>query len=244
MPEINLPETPAASWRDYWNKDEFWSSSKIWEINNRFFYKKLKAIPNLRLDGNILDIGCGAGYLAELLAPDAMAVTAADTSARFVEMTRLRSARYSNVHAVQLGENYTDLSGLGKFSLILSHSVVQYYKDFSEVAALIRSACAAAEPGAKILVADFPLKRSFLGKIWDAAGSIFNSVKDGYFAELLRIGFKAGRTPYAFFSRRQPSLEFSLEEIERLARGCEFKTTILRSSLSIYANRPSLLIEL
>lgn len=245
MPENNLLTAPRPSpWLDYWERDELWSRSRLWEINSRIFFERVLKLIHIHPQDKILDIGCGSGYLEALLAPRVASITAVDTSEKFVRQTGERCGALTNVSVCKLGKDYTDLSGLGKFSVILCHSVVQYYRDFSEVETLIRSAMSVAMPEARILIADLPLKRNFFEKVWDGICSLSGAFRGGFAAEMIRMAGQARKgTDYASFAGRHSCLEFSIRDLKRMIAKLGLNAEIVRTSLSIYANRPSLLIQ-
>ena len=234
------------SWIEYWNHDDFWCSSKMWKINMNLFLQRTEPVVKFRKDDTILNIGCGPGSLEMRLAEKVGSIVALDTSERFVKMCRQNCKIYSNVSAHVLGENYTDLSLCDKsFSLFLCVSVVQYYKDMAEIEKLIRSAQKIAVPGARMLIADLPLKRNFAGFVWDAIGCFLMSAKEGYTIELLRTAYKkyCTKSEYNSFNRAENLLFFTIKDIIALIERMGLKVTVIKHSLSVYANRPSILIS-
>jgi len=130
-------------------------------------------------------------------------------------------------------------------ALVFCLSVVQYYRDKTEVEALIRSTRKVALPGARMLIADLPLKRGLPGFCWDDGCSLLLSLREGYFGSLLRTTVKGWRKFYDYrtFCKKTPPLLFSREEIKGLVRRMNLNAQIITNGLSIHANRPSLLIR-
>ena len=234
-------------WIGYWEQDTFWSGSRLWKIHADLFLRKAAPILNLQSTDAVLDIGCGPGYLARRIAPRVASVCAVDTSERFVQMCRENCWEIPHVEAMLLGRNYTDLSIFGRrFSLFLCASVVQYYRDVAEVEALIRSAAAGALPGARMLIADLPLRRgSLLGRVWDGCGSLLIGIQEGYAPELFRSLWipAEGRAFYGSFRKKVRELTFSIPELKELIQRMKLDAVIIRRGLSLCANRPSLLIR-
>jgi 2-polyprenyl-3-methyl-5-hydroxy-6-metoxy-1,4-benzoquinol methylase len=212
------------------------------------FLHQAEEIIGFDQNDTVLNVGCGNGYLETLLAPRVNTMLAVDTSERFVQMCRNNCKMHSNVSAEILNkENYTDVAIFGRsFSLILCVSVVQYYRDISEVESLIRSAKKTAKPGAKMLVADPPLKRNLPGFLWDAFCSLMMSIQEGYSTALLSAAYANyfHRAKYRFFGNESRVLSFTIREVESLVERMGLNAKIIRRSLSIYANRPSILIDL
>ncbi len=233
-------------WIEYWNRDDFWGHLNLWELNARVFLRRAENLLELKQDDAVLDIGSGPGELALALAGKVQSVLAVDAAPQFVEATRARCRNVPNVEAVAPGADYTDLTVFGRrFSLFLCISVVQYYDDVGEVEALIRSAQKVSRPGGRMLIADLNLKRSRMGFVYDAAGSMLTGLREGYAPALLRM---AGHRWCAASAYRRAGaanrlLEFDLNEIEALVGRMGLNAKIVRRSVSIYANRPSLLIH-
>jgi len=235
------------NWIDYWNHDAFWRDSPLWEINSRIFFEKAKQVLDFRGSDCVLNIGCGSGYTEFFLAPLVQRVHAVDVADQFLDMCSERCKDYQNVTVGPLKkEDYTNLEHLqGPFSVILCVSVVQYYKNVEEVEALISSARKVAAPGAKMLIADLPLKRNSFGFLWDALCSLVLSFKGGYSLVLLKVAFKrwAQKTSYRDFYSKTKQLYFSRRQLETLIERMGLQAEILQEDFSVYANRLRLLIQ-
>jgi len=243
-PRINKSE----NWIEYWNEDDFWYSSKLWKVNVEMFRHRAEKITGFGKNDAILNVGCGPGYLEALLAPRVKSILAVDTSEHYIEMCRENCRMHPNVSADILNKNnYTDLTIFNQsFSLILCVSVVQYYKSMDEVESLIRSAKKIAKPGARMLIADLPLKRGLPGFMWDAFGSLMMSIKEGYLPSLLYAAYAKyfRKAKYGSFSNESNVLSFTIRDVKSLIERMGLNAAIIRHSLSIYANRPSILIDL
>lgn len=233
-------------WAGYWDRDDFWRDAEIWRVNAVRFLRETRKLLEFGAADTVLDIGCGPGHLEAILSPLVREIVAADVAAQFVALCRQRCAGLGNVHAALLGPDYTDLTALGRdFSRILCVSVVQYYRNIGEVEALIESARRVARPGAVMLIADLPLGRGPAGFAWDAWCSALQGVREGYGRALLRTAVArwAGDSRYTRFSREHPGLSFTIGELTSLIGRLGLEASLLRRSLSIHANRPSLLIR-
>lgn len=233
-------------WIDYWNQDEFWDGVNLWQLNAEVFLRRARPVIGWTQADVVLDIGSGPGVLARELAKEVKSVVAVDAAPRFVEMAKANFRGVPNASAETLGAEYTDLSHLNeRFSLMLCISVVQYYKCVEEIEALIRSAEKVSLPGGRLLIADLNLKRGSIGFAWDAFCSFAQASLEGYAPKLAKMAWKRWITPcpYRHVGETTPLIEFSLEEIEALIRRLGLNATILKKSMSIYANRPSLLVQ-
>ena len=240
-------DNPHETWIQYWEKDDFWKDSTLWKINADLFLRRADKIVGFRKSDAVLNIGCGPGYLEPLLAPRVKQLDSVDTAQQFVRLCGKNCSNHPNVTVALLGHDYTDLTFLSRsYSLILCISVVQYYRDITEVEALITSARSVALPGARMLIADLPLKRRFIGFTWDSLCSCLLSLREGYTKHLLCtvLTRSVQRSLYQSFRSRTNELHFDIPLLESLIRRMGLKANIVRKNLSVYANRPSLLIQL
>lgn len=235
------------NWIDYWSEDDFWRDSHLWEINSRLFFKRVSRIIEFKKSDCVLDIGCGPGYADAFLAPLVKSVHAVDVAKQFVDICSKRCKNYNNVSVGHLRkDDYTNLEGLGgMFSVILCVSVVQCYRNVGEIESLISSAKKIASPGAQMLIADLPLERERLGFIWDAFCSYLLSIREGYSQILLRTAFERWflGTRYKDFYDKAEQLYFTTGKLESLISRLNLNAKVIRKDLSVYANRPSLLIQ-
>lgn len=233
------------NWIDYWSQDDFWKDSRLWERNSELFFRYANLMVEFKKDDSVLNIGCGSGYLEPLLAPLVKSIQAVDVVEQFVNLCKKRCSNFDNVEVTLLGDDYTDLSVCRRlFSVILCVSVVQYYRDMSEVEALINSARKVASPGGRMLIADLPLKRGKVGFIWDGLCSFFLSVRERYTWLLIQTFFDRWirRSYYKLFYDQTEQLYFTIKELEALVQRMGLRAQIIRKNFSVYANRPSLLI--
>ncbi len=233
------------SWIEYWRQDEFWADNPLWMKNADFFMKLYPDVFNLGRQDTVLNIGCGAGYLDFLLASRVKELCAIDVSSKFIELTKKRCALMKNVRTAMLGENYTDLSQYGNFSVFLCNSVVQYYQNYQELESLILSARACALPGARMLITDLPQPDNLMEWMGNVSASVGKALRYGYLGEILRTGFSCFLAPNAYsdFSSKARTLVFNRSGLEKLVRGLGLHAQVLPESFSVSAKRLSLLIE-
>ena len=234
-------------WIDYWSEDDFWRDSQLWEINSKLFFKRVSQIIKFKKSDSVLDIGCGPGYVEALLAPLVKRVCAVDVAKQFIDICAKRCSSFNNVKLGLLRkDDYTNLEELGgSFSVILCVSVVQHYRNFKEIEALISSVRKIASSGALMLIADLPLERGMLGFIWDAFCSFLLSVRGGYSQILLCTAYYRWfrLTRYKTFCKETGQLYFTSSKIKSLISKLNLNARVIRGGFSVYANRLSLLIQ-
>ncbi len=233
------------NWIEYWNEDELWTYSKLWEVNAKLFIKKADPYISFSKEDTVLDIGCGSGFIAHALSPRVKTVVAADTSTRNLRLCELRCKDTANVVTAEIPSDYTQIHSLGKFSLFLCNSVVQYYQRPQQLEQLIASAQLAALPQARMLISDIPIHRHFLQKGWDAAASLTQSFWEGYGVEYLSMAKNliCSNSIYKDFSKNHSILFYDATFLETLPQRLQLKGKLIRKSLSLCAHRPSLLIQ-
>jgi SAM-dependent methyltransferase len=234
------------TWQDYWQADRFWRDCTLWEVNAELFLAVAREIVGFGPEDRVLNVGCGAGHLERRLAPSVREILAVDTAEQFVDLCRERCRGQANVTVSRLGSDYTDLTQLGRsFTRVLLVSVVQYYRDLAELEALIRSARQVASPGGRILIADLPLRRGLLRFARDGVDSFWQSLRHGYAVPLLQTAARRWlwRSSYSSFTGQRPELRFTSCQLRELARRLGPAARIIDRSMSVYANRPSLLIQ-
>lgn len=235
----------ASPWKDYWDQDEFWSGSDIWDLNTRVFLKNMA--PKLRLspEDAVLNIGCGIGSLEEVLAPQVQQILSIDTSPRFAFLCAQKTLALENVAVKVLGEDYPSLEDIDqKFSLFLCISVIQYFRNDQEIKDLLRSCSKLALPGARLLLGDLHIEKSFGSQVFDLFRIVFSSLKEGYFLSLLRITarfFKYGGT-YQKFRSENPELSLNREKLFEMIEELGLQASWIEEAVSIHQGRPSLLV--
>lgn len=243
---LQQTETASLKWNDYWAADSFWAGSKLWQINARLFFEGVKSFLPLSSKDVVLDIGCGPGDAARLLAPQVKKVIAADRSPRMIELAAKNFETLPNAEAQLLAGNLQDILRTEKPTVILCVSVLQYFESHAAIEDWIENIRAAAQPGSKLLLADLPLERTFFGTFWDSIASIVQSIRGGYFPEYFKTSLQLmdPRNPYRHFSSQNTTLSFSESWIQALTVKLNLQAVILKKSLSLCAHRPSLLIQL
>lgn len=245
QPSVSTDCAPR-TWVDCWSNDDFWKYAPILKVNAELFLRRASRLGMFHRNDTVLNVGCGPGHLEVPLSPCVKDILSVDVPAEIVELCRRNCRECTNVAVATLGRDYTDLRVFGRrFSLILCVSVVQYYQSITEVESLIASAKAVAIPGARLLIADLPRKRGLPGFLWDGFCSVALAAREGYLALLLRTAFTlvARHLGNKGFQPKNPELSFSRRDLESLIRRTGSNGVVLDRNLSIYANRPSLLIE-
>lgn len=235
------------SWCEFWEAEKFWTYPEIFKINAEILYTRTCELLELSKEDKILDIGCGPGFYEKLVSKDVKSILAVDTSESFLKVCEETNKNYANVQTHKLNANYTDLSFVGdeRFSVFLSISVIQYYSSCEEVEALIRAAQSVALPGAKMLIADVPVKRAWWEKIVDLVQTFLLSLRGGYFLKLFGQVLKEWPAilNYRSQAKKTNHLNVSRTSLKELAQKMGLKAEFLDQNFSICANRLNILIH-
>jgi len=229
------------NWIAFWNEETIFTDAD-WRKNMEIFVRATSPIIKYNSDDIILDIGCGPGYLASSLKHRIKEIHCLETSERYLEICKKKFEQNQNVFLYKLdNENYTDLSFLGnrKFSVIICLSVIQYYKNISQVENLIEQASRIARPGAKFLIADIQVST---GTFSDVCGILKTGLKEKFLREALLFLLRARTSRYHKIRSSQGLLILPLEKLNEMIVKLHLDAQILHTQLTVNENRKHLLI--
>lgn len=236
-----MAETPATNWIDFWESQELFDE-RFLRKNLELFVERTESLLGYGRHQIVLDIGCGPGYLADLLQHRVKALCGVDTSLRDIAACRRRLGAVDNLRFEHVDHRSYRLpfpfAGEG-YDLIVCQSVAQYLFDFTEVERLIRAAAEVAAPGAKLLISDLPRSQRVA---LDVASQLWYGSTRGFLKEVLR-GFVAARFSDYRRLRRSPGvLTFPRWRLEGLAKRLGLDATIVERNLTVNASRQHLLV--
>lgn len=230
-------------WIEWWNSENIVTNT-IWHDNMKIFITRSHPLLHYDPQDIVLDIGSGPGYLAVFLKDRVKEIHCLDTSQRYLDICKDRFAGCNNVLTYKLDEdNYTDLSFLKdkRFSVIISQSVIQYYRNMTEVETLIHEVRKIASPGARFLISDIPIVTSVL---WQVYGLLNGAFKEKRLFEISRMLLQAVVTAKhrkAYLS--SGLLTFSEKKLDGLIDKLHLNGVLLNTRLSVNENRRHLLIR-
>jgi len=239
------PETPsggaAASWAAWWDGEAFLDDD-AWRRDAEAFVQATAPIVGYGPDDDVLDVGCGPGFVLEALAGRVRSAVGADVAPRLLALARQRLASREGVELVALDPSSpADLSPLGsrRFSVVLCNSVVQYLRDASEAEALLRSIAGVARRGARVLVSDLVVGRA--GRWADALGLVRGAWRRGRLLEAWRRIAAMRRSTYAATRARLGLVAVDPCRLADVARSLGAEAEVLDAPLTMLANRRHLL---
>ena len=231
------------NWLSYWNEKNIWLESELLKKNAEIFYQKTSDIFNYNKKHVVLDIGCGAGDLANKISSKVSEIYCLDTSQESINICKNKISKRENVKILKLNNNYTNLSFLEntKFSIIIANSIVEYYRSQVEIIDLVKSVKKIAMKDARFLISDIVVTSD---KIKKYPKLIYNSISNGYFVSLMKMGLKLiVDEKYSNIQKNQPIL---IVNIDKLIEDLSFfvkNITIVNEILTVNPDRKHLLVQ-
>jgi ubiquinone/menaquinone biosynthesis C-methylase UbiE len=235
-------KTRPESWIDFWKSEET-TSEAMSRLNMEIFLQSTEPIMHYNYEDVVLDIGCGLGYFPALMKGKVREIHCLDISDKYLDICRKRFDQYENVHFYKLAaENYTDLSVVKtkRFSKIICLSVIQYYRDISEVETLIEGIREIAFPGARLLIADIPKDTN---PYLDILSIIKTGLKAKCGLEAFRHLIKLRVSDYCHVRSQAGFLIFSERILNHLSRKHELDAQIFTYRMTINRGRLHWLIR-
>ncbi len=232
----------APRWVDFWNEQRTFSE-RFLQGNADLFFDRSQPLLKLGPGDHVLDLGAGAGHLCARMAPLVEAVCAIDGAPRSLEAARNRLRHLENVRCVRADLEDEPLpaalSSEG-YSVIVCHSVLQYFPNHGAVERLIDAASALASPTARLLVADLPGERALVA---DATSQLRHGLGRGFALDVLWALPVASLSRYAQLRQRAGLLTFSAERLRALGQRFGGRVRVIEGQLTANASRRHLFVE-
>jgi len=237
------------AWRRFWEGPTPFPDS-TWTWQARIFLRGASEVFPIGSGDSVVDIGCGSGALASLLSAKGIKrYTGLDISASALSLAREKLSGRPAFRFELLGDDPFDFSPAwpGGYSRLLALSVVQYYRETSELTRLLQAMHTLAAPGAILLVADLPLQQN--GGVW---AETWRTLKRA--GELRALGrqilfiARCGFSGYRRVRRQAGLLAFDKTELlilaGELARTWRAETRLIEEPLTVSEGRVHLWIRL
>ena len=231
------------NWLNYWNKKNIWIGSELLEKNAEIFYQKTSNIFNYNKKHVVLEIGCGNGDFASKISSKVSEIYCLDTSQESINICKNKISKRENVKILKLNNNYTNLSFLEntKFSIIIANSIVEYYRSQVEIIDLVKSVKKIAMKDARFLISNIVVTSD---KIKKYPKLIYNSISNGYFVSLMKMGLKLiVDKKYSNIQKNQPILIVNIDKLIEDLSVFVSNITIVNENLTINPNRKHLLVQ-
>ena len=231
------------NWLNYWNEKNIWLESDLLKRNTEIFYQKTSNIFNYNKKHVVLDIGCGAGDLANKISSKVSEIYCLDTSQESINICKNKISKIENVKILKLNNNYTNLSFLEntKFSIIIANSIVQYYRSQVEIIDLVKSVKKIAMKDARFLISNIVVTSD---KIKNYPKLIYNSISNGYFVSLMKMSLKLiVDKKYSNIQKNQPILIVNIDKLIEDLSVFVKNITIVNEILTVNPDRKHLLVQ-
>lgn len=229
------------SWGNYW-KENPKLFMKVMEKSTEYVAKQLLIHELIDQSSQILDFGCGPGYLANALKGEIKNYYGVDISSVYIKNAREKCKDYPNFLflEVEMEQSIQSLSLVEKegqkFDTIIILSVVQYFDNKETVLELLSKCRSLLQSGGKILLVDIIAHEN--GLLKDALGILIHSIKMGYFFSFLKFMVIAKQSKYNTLRKKHKLLMLTPEEVFSMAQQLGMKAiqlpriTMQRSRIS------------
>ncbi|GAB2600796.1 class I SAM-dependent methyltransferase [Spirosoma areae] len=231
----------ASTWLDFWQKENEFDDSM--STNYAYFLARVEHYISLAKTQKVLDIGSGPGNLEDAWHDRVAEIHGLDISKRYNETARARHAAHPNVYFHDIpADDYLNFSPVAnqQFNVIIVMSVVQYYRNASEVEGLIRAIKQVAAPGAKALICDLMVGGSVFKDILSILG---RSLRQGQLLSMLTLLVRLRFSSYYTVRKENGFLILSerdwLDITKRVGVAAQFVT----EPLTLQQERRNLLIQ-
>lgn len=206
-----------SDWLSFWSKNP-----KLFGIvmqkNAVYFADKLLKRKVIQSADQILDIGCGPGFLAEQLQDKVTGYYGVDISENCIQTCMQKFEGKNQLHFMQIvsADNENSLDYFEKnaihFDVIVILSVVQYFPNISKVEILLEQCKRILAPNGKIILAD--VIQTEKGLLKDAFSVLVDSIQKNYFFSFLRFMYEARFSKYNELRIKHNLLNIPDEAIE------------------------------
>lgn len=210
-----------SSWEKFWSEDP-----KLFGIvmqkSTDYFANQIISRKIIDQQNQVLDFGCGPGYLAESLVQQVNGYVGVDISPVYIDACKERFKAYPHFRFSLLHQNEKTLglreAGLpeNNFDTIIILSVVQYFDTPKRVAELLESCKPLLTKNGKIILADTIASDHFLIK--DVFSILLNSIRRNYFFSFMKFLYRAKFSVYNELRKEKQLLCLGEADIDAMTK--------------------------
>ena len=231
----------SATWLDFWQQENEFDDSM--SANYAYFLARVEKYVTLSKSQRVLDIGSGPGNLEDAWHDRVAEMHGLDISKRYNEMARAKHRYHPNVYFHDLcADDYLNFNVIAgrRFDVIIVMSVVQYYRDASEVKQLLAAIRNVAAPGAKALICDLIVEENTLKDIWSI---VTKSFRQGQLLSMLKLLVRLRFSSYYNIRQQNGFLVIPEQEWLTICRQLGLNATFVPEPITMQQERKSLLIQ-
>lgn len=208
----------SSGWVNFW-KDQKESFHAPMKLSTLAFASRIEKKFHLKGTDEILDYGCGPGFLADYLSPKGIKITGVDINELFIEQSQKNHPESVFIHiTTDVEENKRTLeTGLkGRhFDFIVLLSIVQYFESIDAVERVIVLLLSQLKEKGKLIIADVIDDNT--SSIQDAVSLFTQCIKSGKPMVFFRFVSYLLFSNYRALSRDIKLLRISQDEMDRVA---------------------------
>ena len=231
----------ASTWLDFWQKKNEFDESM--SVNYAYFLARVGRYIPLSLTQKVLDIGSGPGNLEDAWHNQVAEIHGLDISSRYNEIARAKHAQHPNIYFHDLSpDDYLNFSPVAeqRFDVIIVMSVVQYYKNATEVEQLLKAIKQVAAPGAKALICDLMVGGSVIKDILSIVG---RSLRQGELLKTVNLLIRLRFSAYYAVRKQNGFLVLTEKEWLAICQRLDLKAEFIQEPLTMQQERKNLLIQ-
>jgi 2-polyprenyl-3-methyl-5-hydroxy-6-metoxy-1,4-benzoquinol methylase len=208
----------STGWVNFW-EDQKRSFYGPMRLSTLAFASRIEKKFQLKKTDEILDYGCGPGFLADYLSAKDINITGADINKLFISESTKNHPGALFIHiTTDVAENKkildTQLNGK-HFDFIVLLSIVQYFESIAAVELVVKMLASYLKKDGKIIIADVIDKNT--SSIQDAISLFLHCIKKGKPMVFFRFVFYLLFSNYRTLSRDIKLLTVSQDEMKQLA---------------------------
>ncbi|GAB3961111.1 hypothetical protein GCM10028805_60060 [Spirosoma harenae] len=231
----------AVTWLDFWQQENEFDQSM--SVNYAYFLARVEKYIPLSPTQTVLDIGSGPGNLEDAWYDRVKEIHGLDISKRYNEIARVKHAQHPTIYFHDLSaDDYLNFSPVAnkRFDVIIVMSVVQYYRNASEVEQLLAAIKQVAAPGAKAMICDLMVGGSVLR---DIGSMISRSLKQGQLLDTIKLLFRLRFSSYYAVRQENGFLILPKQDWLKICQKLGLNARFIEEPLTMQQERQNLFIQ-
>jgi 2-polyprenyl-3-methyl-5-hydroxy-6-metoxy-1,4-benzoquinol methylase len=211
-------QTDPGAWFRFW-KGRVAHFDSVMEISTLAAARRLDQYFGFRKSHDVLDFGCGPGFLVKYFLQKDVKVTGIDINQDVIVKNRLHFPQAQFIHMdegiTSLREAMNEALGKKRFDFIILLSVVQYFDTADSVNKVVHLLQHLLKPSGRIIIAD--VYNSQTSRVRDGFAALLECIRHARGFAFLRFVLSILGREYRTIARRQPLLIVDEVMIEKIA---------------------------